>query len=150
MTTEHEFDEILADLTKTIEGDVSWEDDEHHSPARTFRAAVLTKEEYPLEVFGRWNPKAGKLSFTLLHRNTGRIYGLDMGASHRNPTGEVVGETHKHRWTIKFRDKQAYVPDDITAGWDQPVTVWEQFCSEAGIAHLGTLEEPGWQEALAL
>ena len=150
LITEQEFDHILSDETKKIEINLAWKDDEDHSPARVFRTAVLSDEAYPLEVVGRWNPKAAKLSYVLLHRNSGRIYGLDMGARHRNPTGEEVGETHKHRWTTEFRDKEAYVPLDITATWDQPVVVWEQFCAEAGIAHLGTLDEPSWQEDLAL
>ena len=63
---------------------------------------------------------AAKLSYVLLYRGAGRIYALDLGSAHRNPNGERVGETHKHRWTAEFRDKQAYVPKDITATWDRP------------------------------
>ena len=67
-----------------------------------------------------------------------------------HPNGERVGETHKHRWTAEFRDKQAYVPKDITATWDRPLEVWQQFCAEARIDHRGTLGEPSVQQPLPL
>ena len=42
---------------------------------------------------GAWySPTSGKLSYAIIHRIVGRIYGLDLGADHRNPVGEVVGE----------------------------------------------------------
>jgi hypothetical protein len=53
-----------------------------------------------------------------------------------------VGERHKHRWTERFRDKEAYVPEDITAPASQPLDVWRQFCAEAGIEHQGRLFPP--------
>jgi len=53
-----------------------------------------------------------------------------------------VGEKHKHRWTERFRDKEAYAPDDISAPVGDPVAVWQQFCAEAGITHAGALAQP--------
>lgn len=150
MITEMEFEVILADRTKVIEGDIDWVDEEHHSPARVFRVSVLAYEGHVLDVVGRWNPKAGKLSYALLYRGLGRIYALDIGARHRNPTGEHVGETHKHSWTDQYRDKLAYAPQDITERWDRPVEVWKQFCAEARIVHAGTLARPHWQGELDL
>lgn len=150
MTAQQEVELILADRTKRIKGDIRWADDEYHSPARVFRVSVLSGEEYPLRIAGRWNPRAGKLSYVLLYRGLGRIYALDMGTRHRNPTGEHVGETHKHSWTDQYQDKLAYIPRDITAPWDQPVEVWQQFCAEARIIHDGTLARPHWQGELNL
>jgi hypothetical protein len=141
MITQQEFDVILGDPTKRIEGDIDWREDTNHSPALEFRVEVKSEAGWPLLVVGRYNPFAGTLSYVLLHRSAGRIYGLDLGADHHNPTCERVGEKHKHRWTEEFRDKKAYVPQDITAPWHQPRAVWEQFCREANIYHQGRMHE---------
>ena len=146
--SQQEFDAILADETKRIDGDLEWQNDEDHSPAREFRANVTSDAGYPLFVNGRCNPKAGTLSYTLIHRGVGRIYALDLGAEHHNPDCSLVGEKHKHRWTEAFRDKQAYVPTDITAPWTRPSDVWEQFCAEAKIAHEGEMGGLKMQEEL--
>ncbi len=140
--TQTEIEVILADSSKRIDGDLRWAEDEDHSPAVQFRAEVLSEAGYPLQVNGRCNLLAGTVSFTLLHKGTGRIYGLDLGADHHNPDCHCVGEKHKHRWTEQYADKRAYVPDDITAGVDDPVEIWRQFCLEAKIAHVGSLARP--------
>lgn len=145
-----EFDAMMDDASKRIEGDLRWRDDPDHSPALEFRAEVQSDAGYPLRVNGRYNPVAGTLSYTLIHRETGRVYGLDLGADHHNPTCQRVGEKHKHRWTDQFADKLAYVPNDITASPDDPVRVWQQFCAEAKIDHRGSLERPRPQEELPL
>jgi len=149
--TQNEFEIILADDTKRIEGDLNWKQDEDHSPAVEFRAEVLSGVGYPLFVAGRFNALAGTLTYTLVHRGTGRIYGLDLGADHHVPTCELVGEKHKHRWTDQYADKDAYCPDDVTADVDNPVEVWRQFCIEAKIEHVGNLAAPpAVQEELGL
>jgi hypothetical protein len=140
--TQNEFEALIADPTKTIDGDLRWAEDEDHSPAFQFRAEIRSESGYPLFVNGRINPLAGTLSFTLIHRATGRIYGLDLGADHHNPTCSHVGEKHKHRWTDRFADKDAYVPGDITAPADDPLAVWREFCVEAKITHQGILHRP--------
>ena len=142
MITRRVFEAILADDTKSIRGDLSWQPAEHQTSTKTFQAPIHSERGYPLKIVGRWNPRAGKLSYVLLHRGTGRIYALDMGVDHRNPAGERVGDTHKHAWTDQFRDKWAYVPTDITAPWNQPLAVWDQFCEEAGVIHAGILRNP--------
>ncbi len=147
---QNEFEAILMDRTKQISSDVEWTDDEDHSPARVFRVEVDSEQAYPLILVGRYNPAAGKLSFNLIHRVAGRIYGLDLGADHRNPDGTRVGDKHKHRWRIGFRDKEAYVPTDISDSWDKPVEVWKQFCREARITHAGHTSPPPIQEELPL
>ena len=91
---------------------------------------------------GRFNPNAGKLTLALIHRRAGRIYGLDLGATHTNPDGTILRGTHKHRWKSGERDRFAYRPPDITAEWDDPVTVWKQFCAEANLLHTGILVHP--------
>jgi hypothetical protein len=107
-----------------------------------FRVEVLSDAGYPLFVRGSFNKLARALSYTLIHRSVGRIYALDMGKDHHNPNCSNVGEKHKHKYTEQYRDKDAYVPHDITAPVDDPVTVWKQFCVEASIDHTGTLHAP--------
>jgi hypothetical protein len=140
--TEAEFQAILADPTKRIEGNILWDEDEDHSPAVEFRAEIESDAGYPLFVRGSVNRMAGTLTFAVIHRGVGRIYGLDMGKDHRNPNGQLVGETHKHRWTEQFQAKEAYVPPDINAPVTDPTAVWAQFCAEASIAHHGVLQHP--------
>jgi hypothetical protein len=140
--TQTEFDAMMADETKRIVGDLRWREDDDHGPAVEFRVEVRSEAGYPLFVNGRLNRLAGTLSYTLIHRETGRVYALDLGADHHNPTCQRVGEKHKHSWTDQNADKLAYVPDDISASLDHPSTVWRQFCVEAKITHDGTLRNP--------
>ena len=148
--SQQEFDYILADSSKHIRMDIHWGDDSDHSPARVFRVEVSSESRYPLFIAGRYNPIAGKLSYSLILRGTGRIYGLDLGVDHRNPDGEYVGEMHKNYWVPGSQDKWAFAPDDITESWDRPVEVWHQFCDEAGISHVGRLHPPVGHERLLL
>lgn len=46
------------------------------------------------------------------------------------------------RASPRYADKDAYVPDDITAPIDDPIEVWKQFCAEAAITHHGELNAP--------
>jgi hypothetical protein len=108
MLSDTEFSQIITDTSKRIEGDLVFQSDTDNSPAIEFRVEILSDEAYPLFMKGRYNPVAQKLSFSLIHKSVGRIYSLDIGREHINPTGEPVGEKHKHRWqaqyfTLKFR-----------------------------------------------
>ena len=146
--TQQEFEVILADETKRVSGDIRWQPDADQSPAVEFRTDVSTSDEYPLIVVGRYNPSAGKLSFGLILRGFGRIYGLDLGVGHRNPDGQIIEGVHKNSWREGAGAKWAYAPPDITALWDEPVEVWRQFCAEAKIEHPGIMRPPevqgGW------
>ena len=137
--TNAEFEAIIGDDSKVIDGDLEWSKDVDHSPCVEFRADVGSEDGYPIFVCGSYNPIALKLSFSLIHRGHGRIYGLDLGSEHHNPSCDYVGECHKHRWNEIHRDKEAYVPQDLTAEVDDPVAVWEQFCAESKIQHHGHL-----------
>jgi hypothetical protein len=137
-----EFEVILNDETKRIVGDLTWEDDEDHSPSVEFRVDIESDAGYPLLLKATYNPLARTLSFTVIYRSAGRVYALDLGKDHRNPTGELVGDKHKHRWTEQYRDKWAYVPDDITAAPHEVIAVWTQFCLEAKIVHDGIMHAP--------
>ncbi len=147
--TQAEFNALLADDQKFIDGDIDWQEDEDHSPVVEFRVKVETQGGYPLFVRASYHPVVRALTFALVHSGVGRIYALDLGKDHRNPDGHLVGEKHKHRYTEEYRDKWAYDPQDITEPATSPIGVWQQFCLEAKIVHNGTLNPPppvqqGW------
>ena len=137
-----DFEALLNDTTKRVVGDISWTEDEDHSPTVEFRVEVESDPGYPIFIRGSYNSLAGALSYTVVHRGSGRIYALDLGKDHHNPSCTNVGEKHKHRWNAPVRDKDAYVPSDITAPLTEPVAVWLQFCAEANIQHRGVLHRP--------
>lgn len=136
----------MADETKRIDGDISWGEDEDHSPALQFRAEVGSEADYPLFAKGYFNRASRKLTYSLIHRQAGRIYALDLGRAHKNPDGERVGEKHKHRWDEGVGMKEAYVPSDVIATVNQPIEAWAQFCVEARLTHDGALSEPPAQQ----
>ena len=136
-----EYELIISDGTKVINEDIIWEGP-LDSPTREFRIDIDSDEAYPIFVKGWYNAASGKLSYSIIHRIVGRIYGLDLGADHVNPDGQHVGEKHKNYWVSGSRDKWAYVPENITEPWDRPVDVWDQFCAEARLRHIGTMQPP--------
>lgn len=144
-----DYNAIINDDSKAITEDIVWER-ASNSPAREFRIDIDSSEGYPIFVKGWFNPYSGKLSYGIIHRSVGRIYGLDLGADHRNPDGERVGEKHKNYWVPGSRDKWAYVPQDISETWNRPVAVWSQFCKEARLYHSGTIHNPATQGILPL
>ncbi len=139
---QQDFDVLLADTTKEINGPIEWNKDDDHYPSVEFRIEVVSQPKYPIFVKGSYNQLAQTLTYALIHQRYGRIYALDLGKDHHNPTCSTVGRKHKHRWTELFRDKEAYVPDDITAMINDPVDVWFQFCKEAFLMHNGVMYPP--------
>ena len=139
--SQQEYDDIIADRSKRIDDNIVWGDIQNSS-AREFRIDIDSDQGHPIFLKGWYNPYSGKLSYAIIHRSVGRIYGLDLGADHRNPDGQSVGEKHKNYWVSGFRDKWAYVPPDITETWDRPADVWSQFCHEARLTHFGTMIPP--------
>ena len=140
--TNTEFETILDDSSKQIEGNLGWQEDEDHSPSVEFRAEVTSDSGWPLFVRGSYNPLIPALTYVLILKTEGRVYGLDLGKDHHNPECDQVGEKHKHSWTEQFRDKKAYLPTDITEPAANPVAVWKQFCAEAKLTHNGELAPP--------
>lgn len=136
---------ILAEQSKWIEGDIDWLDRPGRSTIKHFRICVKSEPGWKLFVDGFWNPESGKLGYTLVHGKRERIVGLDLGVGHNNPKGDSVGDTHKHLWSDEDADKDAYEPSDITAGWNEPLEVWAQFCAETAITHEGVMHPPEWQ-----
>ncbi len=143
---QNEFEILISDTAKRIVGDIFWAEDEDHSPSVEFRVDVESDAGYPIFIRGSYNASALTLTYALIHRGSGRIYALDLGKDHHNPDCPYVGEKHKHRWNEVVRDKEAYVPADITASVSDPVAVWKQFCEEAKIQHAGKLQTPPQQQ----
>ncbi len=137
-----EFETILSDPSKRIEENITWQEDEDHSPSVEFSAEIQSEAGWPLFVRGSYNPLIPALSYVLILKTAGRVYGLCLGKDHHNPTCDQVGEKHKHKWTEQFRDKEAYIPNDITTTASAPVAAWEQFCAEASLTHAGTIAVP--------
>jgi hypothetical protein len=140
--TQAEFEAILGDGTKVVTGDIIWQEDEDHSPSVEFRVEVTSEAGYPLFARGSYNPLIPAATFVVIHKGAGRIYALDLGKDHHNPDCVNVGDKHKHRWKESVRDKEAYVPADISAPASDPVLLWKEFCQEAKIRHEGTLLPP--------
>lgn len=136
--TDAEFAAILEE-PKSVIGDIVWSQDEDHAPYYEFSRDV---QDCPMFVRGSYNAMARTLTFALIHRSDGRLYALDMGKRHHNPSCHYVGDKHKHRWSERLRDKEAYEPDDITAPVTDVVVVWRQFCLEANLVHHGTMPLP--------
>lgn len=137
----NEFDAMLSDPDKWIDGDIHWKLDPGHANAVEFQVAVGSGAGYPLRVNAWLSPPAGKLYLSVLLLGDGRVYALDLGSGHRNPGNRaLMGEDkHKHRWPDL---DTVYVPDDITAALPDVRGVWRQFCAEAGIIHRGELDSP--------
>lgn len=137
--TQAEFEAILDDRTQRIDGDISWSEDDGHSPTRELRVEIRSANGYPLFIRGSYNALAKTLTSAMIHRGAGRIYALDLGNDHYNPKCEDVGRTHKHRWNERLGHKEAYVPHGVTAtAWDV-VAAWQQCCAEANIDHRGRM-----------
>jgi hypothetical protein len=137
-----EYEALMSDPTKRIDRDLDWAVDDSHPAALSFRTDISSEAGYPLYVKGYLNQNSRKLTYVLLHRAEGCVYRLDLGMEHPNLDGTRVGEKHKHAWTPELGIKDAYVPKDITATLDEPVKVWEQFCTEAKVVHSGQMGEP--------
>lgn len=145
MLTNQEVDNIIQ-AVKIVEGDITWSADEDHSPAVEFRVILHSDLGRSLFIKGSYNPTAETLTYAVIDKASGCIYRLDLGKEHRNPDRALIGETHKHKWTEQHGIRWAYVPKDITEPASDPVSVWQQLCTEFNITHNGRLHPPGPQQ----
>ena len=138
-----EFKNLLV-AQKTLNSSINWSVDEDHSDNREFLYPLENDQERILQIRGSYNRNIPALSFTILDKAVGRIYGLDLGRGHRNPDKKQVGPKHKHSWTELDKDGWAYVPSDITGNASDILQVWKEFCVEFNIVHNGDMFEPDW------
>jgi hypothetical protein len=73
MLTDAEFQKILNDTKKRIDGDIAWRNDEDHSPSVEFYADVISNAGWPLVVRGSFNPLIPAVSYVLIYKNVGRV-----------------------------------------------------------------------------
>ncbi len=140
---EDEVDTVLASA-KYIDENVEWRRQAGH---QTFSVEVLSKEaDYDMALVGSVTEQTGYLK---LHLFVGPqpITMLHMGKAHHNPNCErLTGKVHKHRWSDAFREKEAYVPDDVdTATWE---TLLRSFLKECNIEVRGRFAAPQIQRRL--
>jgi len=89
-----EFAAILDDESKRIYGDISWQEDEDHSPSVEFRAEVESDAGWSLFVRGSYNRLISALSYVLILKTEGRIYGLDLGKEHHKTRNAIKSVKH--------------------------------------------------------
>jgi hypothetical protein len=139
--TDHEYASFLTD-EKVVEGDITWSWDTNHEGTAKFAARLRWGDRF-LDVRGSFNQRRGALSIAVLlkkHGQAHRIYALDHGGpGHKNPDQRIVGPLHKHRWSTRHQDQEAYEPNDITNPPSNLAGVWKEFCAEAAIQHAGVL-----------
>lgn len=139
--TQAEFEAIIADLTKRIEGDISWNQDKS-GIVFDFRVKVRSDSGDQLSVKGSYNRKLGKISYTLF--TTDRIFSVDYDRDHGD-----AGNFHVHTWD---ESKRKCIATKATAASEisrDPLRLWKWFCEQAHITHDGVLQSlPPVQETL--
>ena len=130
--------ERIIDLPKRITGSNQWRRQEDGN--WYMELPVEAPEQWPLRLYGRFNPRTGNYTFILF---CGRLNlrRLDVGKHHHNPECEDVGTPHKHRWTDRFRDKWAYEPAEMNNG-DPIGDTFANFLAECNITLEGRFVEP--------
>ena len=138
-----EFERLLADPTKRIAGDIAWTDDAGHPTAQQFRAGIDSDGGWPIWARGWWQPLSKKLTYTIVHAEAGRIFGLDLGSvPHLNPSGEQLIGGHMHIWAETEGDQPAFPRGGVGYSWENPIEVWQIFCAEVNLVHRGRLLPP--------
>lgn len=138
--------DLLVTNPKRLVGDVVW-----HPLARNDRAtlSVGNTQGQSLQLRLRIAHAAPDRLHAMLMRGHQTLRRLDVRDDHANPDGTTwAGATHKHRWTDRHGDAEAYTPTDIPEP-DGAVTpsdyrrIVEAFCHECNIDTSGlTWTEP--------
>jgi hypothetical protein len=139
--TQAEFEALIADLTKRIEGTISWSQDKS-GVVFDFRAKVKSDSGDQLSVKGSHNRKLGKTSYTLF--TTDRIFSVDYDRNHGD-----AGNFHIHAWDASRQKCVAMKASGQIEIARDPLRLWKWFCEQAHITHDGVLESlPPLQESL--
>lgn len=132
--------EVEAILTapKEVGGHIRWRREDTRKGARwKFEARVFVVDG-PQVLHLRGNVGSRSYGFSLLYGST-VVRRFDMStSSHLNPDGTRIEGPHKHRWTEKYGDRIAYVPNDID--WSDPNEALWGFLSECQIKFVGTYQ----------
>lgn len=128
----------LAAIPKSITGTLAWE---RINGSECASLRVGNTQGQHIELRLRVHPKAPEQLHAMLIWRQLNVRRLDVRDDHVNDaTGEVWrGKTHKHRWTDRYGDGEAYTPEDIPEPDDSPVGpthyrgIVEAFCRECNI-----------------
>jgi hypothetical protein len=143
--TKGEFDSLLANRNKRIDGDIKWGESKGIPNVFDFRVTVFSTTGYALVIKGSHNRLLNKTSFTLFNQKVGRIFSVDFDRSHGD-----AGNCHLHRWNGSKCIVLKATATPQTAS--NPLSLWKWFCEQAGISHNGNLanlpEQPPVQASL--
>ncbi len=98
----------LHEMDKVIEEDWLWDAE---GGSLRGEASVICLDSTATLTLKAW--KRRSYGFCLLYKSSKVIRRWDDGI-HRNPDGETLEGSHKHKWHPQYEDKKAYPVDDIT------------------------------------
>ncbi len=130
--------EHIVRLPKRVKGPNNWQ--QRDDGNWYMEMPVEAPEQWPLRLYGRFNPRTGCYTF-ILFCGTLNVRRLDVGKRHHNPDCNDVGPVHKHTWTDRSGDKWAYEPSDISSANSIRETFFA-FLAECHIAFEGQFREP--------
>jgi len=128
MVSKEEIDTLYA-MPKVIEEDWIWEVE---GPNLVGEATVYCLESDAVLSLKAW--KRRNYGFCLLYKSSKIVRRWDDGV-HRNPNGEVIEGSHKHRWHPEYEDNIAYPVDDVAT--NDVDKAFEDFLDECNIEHKG-------------
>ncbi len=107
---ESEIARVLS-VPKHIDQNIQWKT---HGGYKTFSTDVVSEEaDYEMILVGSLTEATGYVKFNLFVGSQ-PIAMLHVGKIHHNPDCErLEGKVHKHRWSDAYREKRAYLPNDI-------------------------------------
>lgn len=125
----------VVEIPKSASGEVIWE---RINGSERASVRVANTQGQHLELRLRVHPKTPEQLHVMLIWGQTSIRRLDVRDDHVNDASDEVWrrETHKHRWTDRYGDGEAYTPDDIPEPESGPVTpdhyreIVEAFCRE--------------------
>lgn len=146
MASSHEFTEAIVNQAmnapKVISEPIEWKT--KNNGVFCFFKVALEGINRPLPyetlLHGNYNLELGTYTFTII-MNGNRVKSLDIGKAHKEH-----GEKHKHSWTETHKDRNVYVPDDITTGADMKI-VFQEFLAECNIKTEVELPNPPSSQA---
>ena len=109
--------------------DIYWLGDEDDSPARSFRAEVASNGGWSLFIQGHYNQRAARLTYALILRSVGRIYGLCLGKlTTINFDAHKFSWKHMHRWTERYLGQGSLHSGHNHCPGERPDSgLWRQF-----------------------
>ena len=133
MTTD-EINAFLADTDKFLAGEFEWR---RPNGRFQFRQAVQydNSANRKIELSIWCNLDAPTMTIAYFVSGIGRIYGFCLGVSHGNML------YHRH-YGVGESAIVTPLPDSIARPVDNPAEVWERFCAETSLTHVGDFRNP--------